>query len=153
MGTVGVAELVYATHLKCVARKGLRVRVPPPTFNKKDTTMSLEQEILTVEFHKDTHIDLILTETIRFFGYNVPEYDNEWIGVRENSGIIVEVPHLQIEFWKGNKLQVRVIENDKDDDHMTVDIVGVPDYQEDGFVGQLALINKTTMKIVELHCG
>lgn len=111
--------------------------------------MSLEQEIVTIEFHKDTHIDLVLTETIRGMGYNVPEHDKEWIGVRENFGLIVEVPHLQIEFWEGNKLEVRIIENDKDDDKMTVEIVGVPDYQEEGFIGQLALINKLALKIIE----
>ena len=113
--------------------------------------MSLEQEILTVEFHKDTHIDLIFTETIRFDGYNVPHYKNEWKGVRENFGLIVEVPHLEIEFWKGNKLDIRVIENDKKDNYMTVEITGVPDYQEDGFIGQLALINKQSIKIVTFH--
>lgn len=113
--------------------------------------MSLEQEHVTVEFHKDTHIQLIITETIRGIGYNVPHYKEEWKGVRENFGLIVEVPHLEIEFWQGNKLYVRIIENNKNDDYMTVEITGVPDYQEDGFTGQLALINKSSIKIVAFY--
>jgi len=111
--------------------------------------MSLEQENVTIEFHKDSHIQLILTETIRGLGYNVPEHNEEWKGVRENFGIVVEVPHLEIEFWEGNQLNVRVIENDRDDDHMVVDITGVPEYQEEGFIGQLALVSKMDIKITQ----
>jgi len=113
--------------------------------------MQLKQEIALIEFTEDTHLDLIITETIRYQGVSQRPFNGlECCGVSEQWGLRVEVPYLQIEFWKGNQLQVRILESREEDNYMTVDIVAVPEHQEHGFIGQLAIIDKHTMKILSV---
>jgi len=114
--------------------------------------MSLEQEKVLIEFHKDSYIDLLLTETISFQGWSVPTNEKLVDGkvVDEGCGLIVETPYLQIEFWEGNQLGCRVLENDSTMDEMLVEIIGVPDYQEAGFIKQLAYIPKVDIKIISM---
>ena len=112
--------------------------------------MSLEQEKVLIEFHRDSVVDLIITDTIHFKGFT-PNVKEGFIDGRladEGGGLLVEAPLLQIEFWQGNQIACRILENDSTMDAMLVEIIGVPEYQEHGIIEQMAYIPKTDIKII-----
>lgn len=114
--------------------------------------MSLEQEKVLIEFHRDTVVEVLITDTIQFMGFTPDRREGFIDGnlVDERGGIIVETPYLQIEFWEGNQLACRVLENDATMDSMLVEIIGVPEYNEHGFLDQLAYVPKVDLKIVSM---
>lgn len=113
--------------------------------------MSLEQENILIEFHRDSVLDILITDTIRYMGYNLPQKDESLVDgkvVSENWGIIVETPCLQVDFEEETQLAVRVLENSQEMDCMLVEIMGVEECGEHVFVDQLAYVKKVDIKIV-----
>lgn len=114
---------------------------------------SFDNHVVSVEMIRDENLVVFPTNEIKFAGYNKYPKDEYELGLvesnyiapaREQWGLKVRTPHLELPLDEGDQLIIRILAADDQDDYVDAEIVQC-EYSE--FEGDLCRLHKESFQV------